>query len=106
MIELISALLMAGSTPVTNEAARDLVVLRVRAYADQQVDEATIRPALEVADRLDSSWHGVCVTRRNRARSRTRRCRRSSSSFRPVIGRTAARTAVLPLTAHATQQER
>jgi hypothetical protein len=55
MIELISALLMAGSTPVTNEAARDLVVLRVRAYADQQVDEATIRPALEVADDLLAS---------------------------------------------------
>jgi hypothetical protein len=55
MIELISALLMAGSTPVTNEAAPDLVALRVRAYADKQVDEATIRPALEVADDLLAS---------------------------------------------------
>ena len=36
--------------------------------------------------RPDSSWHGVSVRRRNRARSRTRRCGRSSSSFRPVIG--------------------
>jgi hypothetical protein len=55
MIELISALLMAGSTPVTNEAAPDLVALRVRAYADKHVDEATMRPALEVADDLLTS---------------------------------------------------
>jgi hypothetical protein len=55
MIELISALLMASSTPVTNEAAPDLVALRVRAYADKQVDEATIRPALKVADDLLAS---------------------------------------------------
>jgi hypothetical protein len=55
MIALISALLMAGSTPVTNEAAPDLVALRVRAYADKQVDKATIRPALEVADDLLAS---------------------------------------------------
>ncbi len=66
MIELISALLMAGSTPVTNEAP-DLVALRVRAYADKRVDEATIRPALEVADDLLASaglvvaWR-VCAT--------------------------------------------
>ena len=55
MIELISALLMAGLTPVTNEAAPDLIALRVRAYADKQVDKATIRPALEVADDLLAS---------------------------------------------------
>jgi hypothetical protein len=55
MIALISALLVAGSTPVTTEAAPDLVALRVRAYADKQVDEATIRPALEVADDLLAS---------------------------------------------------
>ena len=48
MIELISALLLAGSTPVTNETDPDLVALRVRAYADKQVDEATVRPALKV----------------------------------------------------------
>jgi hypothetical protein len=60
MIELISALLMAGSTPVANEAAQDLVALRVRAYADQQVDTATIRAALEVADDLLASA-GVVV---------------------------------------------
>ena len=46
---------MAGSTPVTNEAAPDLVAIRVRAYADKQVDKATIRPALEVADDLLAS---------------------------------------------------
>ena len=55
MIELTFALLMAGSTPVTNEAAPDLVAIRVRAYADKQVDKATIRPALEVADDLLAS---------------------------------------------------
>ena len=52
MIQLISALLMAGLTLATTEAAPDLVALRVRAYADKQVDEATIRPWLEVADDL------------------------------------------------------
>jgi hypothetical protein len=55
MSELISAILVAASTAVTNEADPDLVGLRVRAYADKQVDEATIRPALEVADRLLAS---------------------------------------------------
>jgi hypothetical protein len=55
MIELISALLVAGSTPITHQAAPDLVELRVRAYADKQVDKATIRPALEVADDLLAS---------------------------------------------------
>ena len=52
MIELISALLVAGSMRVTNEADPDLVALRVRAYADKQVDEATVRTALEVAEHL------------------------------------------------------
>ena len=55
MIELIAALLVAGWTPVTNETDPDLVALRVRAYADKQVDEATIRPALEVAEQLLAS---------------------------------------------------
>jgi hypothetical protein len=55
MIELISALLMAGSMPVANETDPDMVGLRVRAYADKQVDEATIRPALEVAEHLLAS---------------------------------------------------
>jgi hypothetical protein len=55
MVELILALLVAGSMPVTNGRDRDLVVLRVRAYADKHVDEATIRPALEVADHLLAS---------------------------------------------------
>jgi hypothetical protein len=52
MVELILAILVAGSTPVTNETDRDLVALRVRAYADTQVDDATLRPASEVAERL------------------------------------------------------
>jgi hypothetical protein len=55
MIALISALLMADLMSVTNEADPDLVALRVRAYADKQVDEATIRPALEVAEHLLAS---------------------------------------------------
>jgi len=55
MIQLISALLIAGSTPVTNQVAPDSVALRVRAYADRQVDKATIRPWLEVADDLLAS---------------------------------------------------
>ena len=55
MIELISAILMAGSTLVTNEADPDLVALRVRAYADAQVNEATVRSALEVAEHLLAS---------------------------------------------------
>ena len=54
---------MAGSTPVTNEADPDLVALRVRAYADKHVDDATIRPALEVAD----APAGVGRTRRGMA---------------------------------------
>lgn len=60
MIALIAALLVAGSTPVTNDAAPHFVALRVRAYADKQVDKATIRPALEVADDLLASA-GVVV---------------------------------------------
>jgi len=55
MIELISAILMAGSTAVTNQAAPDLVALRVRAYADKHVDDATVRPALKVAEHLLAS---------------------------------------------------
>jgi hypothetical protein len=55
MIELISAILMAGSMSVTNPADPDRVVLRVRAYADKRVDDATVRPALEVADHLLAS---------------------------------------------------
>ena len=55
MIELISAILMAGATPVTNEADPDLVALRVRAYADAQVNKATVRSALEVAEHLLAS---------------------------------------------------
>jgi hypothetical protein len=55
MIELISAVLVACSTLVTNEARSDLLPLRVRAYADKQVDEATVGPALGVAEHLLAS---------------------------------------------------
>jgi hypothetical protein len=55
MIVLISAILVAGSTRVTNEVDPNLVALRVRAYADKKVDEATVRPALEVAEHLLAS---------------------------------------------------
>jgi hypothetical protein len=55
MVELILAILVARSTPVTNETDRDLVALRVRAYADRQVDHATLRPALAVAEHLLAS---------------------------------------------------
>ena len=55
MIELISAILMAGATSVTNEADPDRVALRVRAYADAQVNKATVRSALEVAEHLLAS---------------------------------------------------
>jgi hypothetical protein len=55
MIELIAAILVAGSMPVANETDPDMVGLCVRAYADKQVDEATLRPALEVADDLLAS---------------------------------------------------
>jgi hypothetical protein len=67
MIELISAFLVAGSMPVAKEPDPDMVALRVRAYADRQVDEATVRPALQVAEHLLTSaglvvaWH-VCDT--------------------------------------------
>src|SRR6188472_3447491 len=53
MIEFIAAILMAGSMPVANET--DMVGLRVRAYADEHVHEAAIRPALEVAEHLLAS---------------------------------------------------
>ena len=46
---------MAGATPVMNEANPELVALRVRVYADRHVDEATVRPALEVAEHLLAS---------------------------------------------------
>jgi hypothetical protein len=55
MIGFISAILMAGSTPVMNAAEPGLVELRVRAYADSHVDDATVRPALEMAERLLAS---------------------------------------------------
>jgi hypothetical protein len=55
MVELILAILVGGSTPVTHETDRDLVALRVRAYADKQVNEATVRPALKVAEHLLAS---------------------------------------------------
>ena len=55
MLELISALVIAGLTSVTNEAPADVVPLRVRAYADRHVDEVTIQPALEAADELLAS---------------------------------------------------
>lgn len=55
MVELLLAILVAGATPVTNETDQDLVALRVRAYADKQVDDATVRPALEVAKHLLAS---------------------------------------------------
>ena len=55
MIELISALLLAGSMPLTHATAPDAVALRVRAYAHRDVDEATVRPALKVAGHLLAS---------------------------------------------------
>jgi hypothetical protein len=55
MIELVSAILVAGSTPVANAADPDLAAVRVRAYAHKQVDEATVRRAFEVADELLAS---------------------------------------------------
>ncbi len=55
MIALIAAILLVGSTPVTHDAEADLVALRVRAYADNQVDKAMVQPALEVAKHLLAS---------------------------------------------------
>ncbi|AMY09285.1 hypothetical protein LuPra_02500 [Luteitalea pratensis] len=55
MIGFISAILIAGSTPVMSGADPELVALRVRVYADRHVDEATVRPALEVAEHLLAS---------------------------------------------------
>ena len=52
MLGLISALLIVGSTPVTHEVDPDVVALRVRVHADAHVDDATVRPALAVADEL------------------------------------------------------
>jgi hypothetical protein len=54
MVELMLAIL-AVAGPMTNETNPDLVALRVRVYADMQVDEGMIRPALEVADDLLAS---------------------------------------------------
>ena len=67
MVELMLATLVAGAAPMTTETKPDLVPLRVRVYAHLQVDEATMRPALEVAGRLLASaglvvaWR-VCET--------------------------------------------
>ena len=55
MIELISAILIAGATPVTNKADPDQVGLRVRVYADAQVNKATVRSALELAEEMLAS---------------------------------------------------
>ena len=55
MLGFISAILMAGSTPMMNEADPELAAVRVRAYADRHVDAATARPALEVAKHLLAS---------------------------------------------------
>jgi hypothetical protein len=55
MIGLVCALLLTGATAVTTEADSDLVTLRVRLHADMHVDDATIRPALEVATHLLAS---------------------------------------------------
>ncbi len=63
MIALISAIVLAGSMPVTNEADPDLVALRVRACADRQVDNATVQPALEMAQHLLASAGLVVVWR-------------------------------------------
>jgi hypothetical protein len=52
MVELISAIVLAGSLRAMNETHQDLVALRVRAYADRHVDEATVRSALVVAQHL------------------------------------------------------
>jgi hypothetical protein len=61
MIVLISAILVAGSTPMANAADPDLAAVRVRAYAHKQVDEATIQHAFEVADELLAAA-GLVVT--------------------------------------------
>ena len=55
MIDLISALWIAGSTTVTSSAEPDVVAVRVRVHADRHVDQGTIRPALQVADELLAS---------------------------------------------------
>ena len=52
MIELVSALLIAGATAATHQVGPDSVGLRVRVYAHKEVEEATRRRALEMADAL------------------------------------------------------
>jgi hypothetical protein len=52
MVQLMLAVLVAVAGPMTNETNPDLVPQPVRVYADMQVDEGMIRPALEVADQL------------------------------------------------------
>ena len=64
MVELIVAGLVAGSTPGTNRMDPNPDLLRVRAYADRQVDEGTVRPALEVAEQLLASAGLVMAWRR------------------------------------------
>ena len=67
MVELIAAMLVPGLILQTTEPNPDPVALRVRVYADRQVDRGTIGPALEAAgDLLASagivvSWR-VCET--------------------------------------------
>ena len=53
MVELMLAALVAVATPMAQETKP--VVLRVRGYADVQVDKGIIRPALEVAEQLLAS---------------------------------------------------
>ena len=110
MVGFISAVLVAGATPVTNEADPELAALRVRVYADRHVDAATVRPALEVAEHLLASaglvvaWR-LCETAQS--------CPIEDTPVPEIVvilssrdRQKAARTAVLPLTANATRQER
>ena len=55
MVELIAAMLMAGSTPTGKDTDQDVIALRARVYADTRVDGATVRPALETAEHLLAS---------------------------------------------------
>ena len=99
MVELMLATLVAGAAPMTNETKPDLVPLRVRVYATCRSMKPRCGPRWRSRvgcwPRPASSWPGGCARRRTHARSRTRQRRKSSSSFRLAIGRTAARTAVL-----------
>jgi hypothetical protein len=67
MLELLMAMAAPGLMLQTPEQGRDRVGLRARVYADRQVDEGSVRPALEVAGELLSSaglavfWR-VCET--------------------------------------------